>query len=672
MSLLRDYLNNVRQQLTQHRHRLGVVLAGEATWKASCLDEVISLFRGAPIFQLGGHPLAAVTKYVSGKQGRQLLGQECSLLICDFCQEFDANSFSAALGTLSGGGMLVILSRELALENQARLWMQRALDELLVLTPTTPLQVEIKPLPEFVSNADFAQQYQAIENIIHVATGHRKRPLVLTADRGRGKSSALGLAAAKLMRNKSLHIVVTAPSRSAVDPVFFHASQHLGVSEHCGNQLIFAQSKLEFIAPDELLTLRSPCDLLFIDEAAAIPISMLQKLVAFHHRIVFSTTVHGYEGCGRGFTLKFMPWLKSERRESRHFHIDQPIRWSIGDPLEAWHYRTFLLDAQLSATPAIECCDIHVSQIQRSELVDSPELMGQLFSLLIQAHYQTTPNDLLMLLSDQALTIHVAYCLETMVGCAISLQEGGLDSAVVQDIQLGKVRPKGHLGATSLANHLGMTEAATQVSQRIMRIAVHPDCQGRGVGTKLIDHLSLEHHCSFVSTSFGVTEQLLHFWLQNGFTPLRLGSQRDQASGCHSVIMVKPIHQLLWLEAAVNRYRVQIQYSLANTFSQLEAGIVRSLLATHHASGVCNGESQIIQNYINGGASFDSAAPFIYHYLLSHPQRLENVSDLVIRKVMQHWSWSECAREYQLAGKRAVETSLREDLPFFTDSEFTV
>jgi len=148
----------------------------------------------------------------------------------------------------------------------------------------------------------------------------------------------LGIAAAQLLLERpGLNIIVTAPSMKAIEQVFSHASQRLDSCEAINAAYICYQGgSLRFVAPDELLKSNPDCDLLLVDEAAAIPVPMLKSMVDIYHRIVFSTTVHGYEGSGRGFGLKFEAWLSEHRPGWKGFKLDQPIRWNRNDPLERW------------------------------------------------------------------------------------------------------------------------------------------------------------------------------------------------------------------------------------------------------------------------------------------------------------------------------------------------
>lgn len=102
------------------------------------------------------------------------------------------------------------------------------------------------------------------------------------------------------------------------------------------NTLTINGSTVSYFAPDELIRDSYSLDLLCIDEAAAIPAPMLLALTERYSRLVFSTTINGYEGTGRGFEIKFKKQLALLRPNFHSVEMIQPIRWSEFDPLENW------------------------------------------------------------------------------------------------------------------------------------------------------------------------------------------------------------------------------------------------------------------------------------------------------------------------------------------------
>lgn len=133
---------------------------------------------------------------------------------------------------------------------------------------------------------------------------------VLTAARGRGKSTLAGM----LVAQSPLTCWITGPSRAA--------------TEVAGE---WAQGRAQFWAPDALLAQCREGDVsavgwLLVDEAAAIPAPLLQQLIGYFPRVLLTTTVQGYEGTGRGFLLKFCAGLPSYQALS----LQQPMRWAQG------------------------------------------------------------------------------------------------------------------------------------------------------------------------------------------------------------------------------------------------------------------------------------------------------------------------------------------------------
>ncbi|WP_117232961.1 GNAT family N-acetyltransferase [Vibrio maerlii] len=676
------YLSELSALAANHFCRFGVVLKGDNAWKHDTLTDYLraNVDSVEAIFQLGGKAQTVEHENitcVAAHKGLALLGQECQVLICDFSEGYDANSFSAAIGTLVGGGLLFVVGFDEGLGEFSQQWVTQVFSELIFIE-----QREELPLLPYVTregdvvNAQHQQQI-AVDNIKKVLNGHRKRPLVLTANRGRGKSSSLGIAAGQLLMQRKMRILVTAPKIANVEPVFSHALRvEPSAALKSKSQIVAGDSSLEFIAPDELLLSQPECDLLLVDEASAIPLPMLKAMVERYHRIVFSTTIHGYEGCGRGFTLKFLTWLKIHRPGTSEQHLDAPFRWTRHDPLESWHYRAMLLDAELEllSDVPIQISQLTWRRVDKQELLDDIDFSRRVFALLINAHYQTTPNDLLLLLDDESYQLSVCQFnngSQRLVGCVLTIREGELAPELVADIQLGRRRPKGHLVAAAIANHCGITQAATESSLRVSRIAVHPDCQGQGIGQWMLNKLTSESKVAYLSTSFGVTTELANFWRRAGFLSVRLGTQRDGASGCYSIMMVKANNDVChqWAAVLSHHFEHNILALLANSLSQLEPDLLVCLLSNSAYEALTDFEISLLSHYSQGGNSYDSCA-HLFGKLINETT-VATLSSLFINRVLKKKAWNEAIIGSALTGKKQAEQRFRTEIGQLLD-HFTV
>ncbi|HAS62406.1 MAG TPA: tRNA(Met) cytidine acetyltransferase [Vibrio sp.] len=650
------FLTQLFQLAQSRQHRFGLLLRGDEAWRDTFCQMAATLANG-DCFKLGGVESQYANQWCAMGKGQRLLGQECGLLVIDLRNGIDANSLTSLLGTLRGGGLAIFIHDMTQQDNCAEQWLDRALQQLMVVEQGGVLP-KIAMLEESDSiHSPFEMQRLAVEYIHKVVSGHRRRPLVLTADRGRGKTSALGIAAAQLMAERKIKIVVTSPTISNVTPLFEHAQRGLPGAQKSKLRLDWNSSSIEFVAADELLRNSIDCDLLFVDEAAALPLPMLIDIVERYHRVVFSTTIHGYEGCGRGFTLKFQSWLSDNRPGTRFYHMDTPIRWAENDPLEQWQYQTFLLDCELPPVVFQNDTAINLVEIKKSDLFASPDIVKQCFALLVNAHYQTTPNDLMLMLGDASMKMFGVFEKNNCIGCIIGVEEGGLEKELVKQILLGKRRPKGHLVASSLVSHLAFEQPALDLSLRVMRIAVHPEWQGRGVGSEMLTQLKQNSCYQFYSTSYGVTTELLNFWNGNGFRLIKLGSTRDQASGCHSLVMVDGEQD--WIDEGESLFSLSLSYQLKETYRQLDIDLVCGLVNLSHLnhSPLQSIEHRLLENYAMGGSHYEHVAPIIERALWQ--TGAEHAMALLIRKVAQQWSWHECANEFNFTGRKQIESEVR-------------
>lgn len=536
--------------------------------------------------------------------GTAMIGAEGRLLVYDAWSGLDSDSFAAASGTLSGGGLLLILTPPL------RTWPDRtdpqaqriapwphgpeAVSERFIarfarvledhpgiahlregapiprIEPSRPTSAFSRPSPLDPTEPATLDQGRAIDAILHTARGRAHRPLVLIAHRGRGKSAALGIAAGRLMAAGAAGILVTAPRRAACDALFHHAALAWPDAEHRGGNLCLGGRSIRFLPPDLLCsavaearrsgrdpvadaTLRqgmsgeegssqSGADLLVVDEAAAIPVPLLTTLLARYPRLVFATTVHGYEGTGRGFDLRFRRVLDQRNPAWRAEILEEPIRWAAGDPLEALVLRACLLDAAPCGSPRAEAAGT-VRRLDRDALAGDDERLRQVFGLLVLAHYQTRPQDLRILLDAPGTRV-----LAIMDGCdvlatLVATEEGGMsDPALCQVIFEGRRRPRGHLIPQTLSAHGGLPDAPGLRYLRVVRIAVHPQRLRSGLGRRLIEALlrdARREGIDLIGASFGASPELIQFWSACGCRPVQVGTSRNAASGEHALVMLR-------------------------------------------------------------------------------------------------------------------------------------
>jgi tRNA(Met) cytidine acetyltransferase len=607
-----------------NRHRRALCLAGSPAWTlaaARAALEAPGTGRSDVLWISDRAPADQHAIRCSEAQG--VLGSEVDHAVFDAYSGFDPDAFGAVSGTLRAGGLLVLLTPALEdwpgyedpekaritvhphppeavtgryIGRFAHILMQDS-DCVVVEEPGEPpdpgnsqLRGDLPrfdqtgPGPETIYRTD--DQRIAVESVLKVATGHRRRPAVLTSDRGRGKSAALGIAAALLLERGKHRIVVTGPSMSTTAPLFRHAAGMLSGSTVRRGRILHGAGEIRFIAPDALVSGHPPADLVLVDEAAAIPAPMLETLLARYARIAFATTVHGYEGTGMGFSVRFHDALNRRANRWRSIELKTPVRWADNDPLERLVFRALLLDADPAAGAALASTTpgaCTVERLDRAALANDERSLSELFGLLVLAHYQTRPADLRHLLDGPNLSVYVSRHRGHVVATALVATEGGFNAEAASAIYENRRRPHGHLLPETLAVHLGIEEAPLQRGIRVMRIAVHPALQGRGIGTQLLNDIVREHTgkgSDWVGASFGATTRLLRFWERSGLSPVRIGFRRGTTSGSHSAVVIRGLTAegcRLVTEARV-RFVRDLPEWLSDPLKHLEPELTASLL----------------------------------------------------------------------------------------------
>ena len=197
---------------------------------------------------------------------RRLLGGAFDAVVLDVHAGLDADVLGQAQGFVRGGGALVLrwpdapplAGRErlaaypFSPEDVGVRFFRRVERWLAPLSDAAPLKA--------ADRADRGTDEQAAVVARLTASLSSRSPSVsvLLSDRGRGKSSALGLAIAALPAD--VRVVVSAAREEAVSELFRFATGRPGVTE---------TARLRFMAPAALLD--AEADVIVVDEAAQIP-----------------------------------------------------------------------------------------------------------------------------------------------------------------------------------------------------------------------------------------------------------------------------------------------------------------------------------------------------------------------------------------------------------------
>jgi tRNA(Met) cytidine acetyltransferase len=465
------------------------------------------------------------------------LGQAFDVVVLDAHAGLDADALGQAHGLVFGGGALIL-----------RLGPAPSSDARLAVFPHSIADVGLRfathvervlsdhatAIPDSLSAGDRTTtgtpgQAELVAHLIDRWTGSSPSRVAIIADRGRGKSSALGLALRGFAERSTGEPkrIITAASETAV-----------------GEVLRFAGETARFVPLLELLAKpASPGAVIVVDEAAQLPVPLLQRLVLAHPHahLAFASTTHGYEGTGRGFSLRFLAWLERQGPVER-LELREPIRWSAGDPLERAVFDALLLDAEPAQVDAdTDAANVTTVTLDRDQLIRELPRLRELFGLLVHAHYRTTPSDLQRLLDAPNLELHAALLDGHIVGACVVAAEGELPPAMIEDAGSGRTRLRAHALADVLVAHLGHAEAGALRMRRSVRIAVHPTLRRRGIATQLAERVHATHDVDLFGTLFGATVELIEFRRRLGYQLVRVSASRGARTGEPSVMMIRPV-----------------------------------------------------------------------------------------------------------------------------------
>ncbi|GHE87224.1 tRNA(Met) cytidine acetyltransferase TmcA [Thalassotalea profundi] len=703
--MFRLWVSDLRQKLAIYNQRRLVVLCGDLTWSNKLVDDYLN-DEDFYASSVNHRRIIAFGEQFCGKSSliiknyRHHLGTENDLVI--FADdEFHPDAFAALSGTIKAGGIMFWLCSPDMINDKASLFISRFWQKVVNDENVLILRQENKKLPDFnITYTDNSlseignfkhhncithDQLLAVEAIEKVANGHRKRPLVLTADRGRGKSSALAIAVANLFMSQQqstkLKLLITAPHRDAVAVFFSQLDKTCDKGKCSGDYFTYKNHSVEFIPVDILVLDKPNAHLLLIDEAAAIPIYLLSNLLERYARVVFSSTVHGYEGAGRGFAINFKKILADKTPNFAQLHIHQPIRWSENDPLEQLIFSSFLLAPKLALlndeknllSNYLPAKKEYMRQVSQKELVENESLLQEVFNVLVTAHYQTSPSDLKLLLSNQELTIFVSFASNhsTVLAVALALNESNASHTDIQLALASKKRLKNQFLPQSLLLHCGVKTAFEYKYLRIMRIAVQPELHGKGIGSDLlalIEDYALNNDYDFIGTSFGINKSLVNFWGKADYQFARIGFSKDKASGEHSCILLKALSSTAdsKLLSINQQFYQRFNYYLSEQFQELNPELVQYIyqqVKPKILPKLSINDLIVVEDFVNKVSLYDACAFSLSIWLSNVISTKANRADklpieLLIAKVLQRRSIADLCRQYQFTGKKALNNAL--------------
>jgi tRNA(Met) cytidine acetyltransferase len=505
---------------------------------------VINLASEAVLWHDGGSAAAA-------------LGASYDAVVLNLHEELDPDVLAQLAGTIWGGGALILrvnaglapptnhaerllVSPYVARDVTTHLW-DRLCRGLLLPRTHQPVQ------PPRHTTSGSVEQADLVEALVSQLDASTPMLMSLTAPRGRGKSAALGL----VLKRYAGRVAVTGPTSAATQT------------------LCAFWGEAETASIDDLLGVVRDLDLIVVDEAAQIPLPQLQQLVRTYPAasIIFSTTVDGYEGTGRGYHLKFLLWLDSQARPLLRYALSTPIRWRDEDPLEALVTQALLLDARPSPVGAEQQETVEHQVVARGSL--SEDHLRQSFGLLLGAHYRTTPTDLHRLLDAPNLTLHLLLMGSTVVAVTLVAEEGLLNDEAITQMSLGGARLRGHALAENLICHAGEPDAGHLSMIRSVRIATHPDMRRRGLASTLVKKVHDHHQANLFGTTFGATADVLRFRRSVGYGLVRMGAVLGRRTGAPSVVMVRPVSDTA--KALVGRLQAKAARDLPYQIALLRA-----------------------------------------------------------------------------------------------------
>ncbi len=664
---LLSWFDALKNNLEDSHQRACVMLRGPKEWSLAVIQLCIGK---SPLFLSNDKAMPGA---VSFSRAENLLGQEADSLVYDLYGGINSDVLCMAAGLIRSGGILLLLCpQELNPGDdvyghwqgnaaQSPVFFNYLMDQwstcesYFCIQPTQPLPT-IKPFtvsPVVEIEQGKTRDQQVLIQQLHSWYEDKAKPLfLLTADRGRGKSTALGMFANSL--NNHCCVVITAASRMQVEILL---------------QQINDKPSLTFRAPDEIIRRQQTIDVLIIDEAAMLPASVLQQCIELAQKTILSTTTGGYEGTGQGFMLKFIAAFNPQQMQS--MQLLQAVRWGQNDLLEQSMNNALLLKSS-ELKPYVKGTKIKTRLISKTELVKDLALLREIYQLLVSAHYRTRPSDLRQLMEDENQLLLLARDEFAVLGVLLLNREGGFEQNLSEEIFMGRRRPQGHLLAQMLTAQAGIKYFSCYQGFRVQRIAVEKNFRRKGLGRMLIQHardLVDLHQVDYLGSSFALDQINAAFWKSCGFQLVHIASGKGKSSGRQTVVVLQSscadvTADMQTLQNKIQRDLALWLLSYCNEMFWRDVIALLSLVITENP--LTHQDEDEIRAFAFGFHGLDYSLPALQRLLISQSGKLSqfdpNTRRLLVEKILLNRSWEAVLGHSDFAGRKPLLQNLRHNI----------
>lgn len=656
-------------------------------------------------------------KRISLNEVSKVLGLTVDFLFLDLREDFSPNKIIILLETVRGGGVIFVLGLPYSKwgysVNQRRFLMKKGsylLDWFLenvqnnsqcithkfkfseVIARFNPMPYNTNLTTQINNIHVTPDQKNAVEGVVNIVldSKHPNSCSILIANRGRGKSASVGLTISQVISKRvkpSFNVIVSSPHPKNVQTLFGFLSKGLtseGIKfrqiqdgEWVSEIRAAPRIKITYIWPSEI-NRNLKTDLFVVDEAAAIPVEILNEILRIKAKKIFVSTVHGYEGAGRGFTHKFLSKLRKQKLiHYKEFSLEQPIRYMQDDSIEKLLNDSFFLDIEIKPS-IIDYQTLNKEIITLREYQDPGYLFSktglpyfkQLFGLLVYAHYRNQPNDLLLLADSAKHFLVGVYGAdkqnnEFLLVSNQLAREGEMTEQEIQTVTSGEFI-EGNLIPTVAIRHFS-TNFAKLRGLRIVRIAAHPSLINKGVGRVAMEQQAqIFTSYDWIGVSFGATVKLMKFWMKFGFKSVHIRPTKTPETGEWNIVVIHPVSasaRTIVNQASADfllQFISLLKQSLHSMVPDLALQILKSCAHIPDYQPRITSSGKIrLNNYLNGNLNFLLTVDVIYElatkYFVS-PNEIKLSSSqeaLLITRVIQGRTWSQTLARTGLNWKAA-------------------